>query len=232
MEGERAGVLDVGDHQTARAVFTGNVHRDAEIDLGTDEAERLPVALRVSVIQCGDFGEGFDDRPSDDMRERDLAFAGDGAVLIDDAAVLFHHLDGDSALGGSERNKHAGAHILGNASGGPAQCLKLLAGGRLDGRGGGYGHGRGRGGWMSSVGAVAVRGFKYVLPAFVDGGAVVQILLIELVFEPAIDAQIGAGFGCHGGRERFLYYDSVRRVLEMKRPEDAVPCDPFHPVDA
>ena len=30
---ERAGVLDVGDHQAAGAVFAGHVHRDAEVDL-------------------------------------------------------------------------------------------------------------------------------------------------------------------------------------------------------
>jgi len=41
------------------------------------------------------------------------------------------------------------------------------------------------------------------LPGLVYGRAVVQILLIELVFEPAINAQIRAGLGCHGERKAF-----------------------------
>jgi hypothetical protein len=63
--------------------------------------------------------------------------------------------------------------------------------------GGGAEGARGRhgvGAWGRG-GAVA---FEDVFPAFVDGGAVVQILLVELVFEPAIDTQIRIGFQGHG----------------------------------
>ena len=67
------------------------------------------------------------------------------------------------------------------------------------------GRGRGWGSWGRRAWAAGGRrrraavGFEDVLPAFVHGGAVVQILLIELVFEPAIDAQFRVGFQRHGG---------------------------------
>jgi hypothetical protein len=42
-------------------------------------------------------------------------------------------------------------------------------------------------------------GFEDVFPGFIDGGAVVEVLLVELVFEPAIDSHVGFGFKRHGG---------------------------------
>ena len=173
VEGERAGVLDVGDHQAARAVLAGDIDGDAEIDLRTQQTIGLAVALGVGVVERGDFRQRFDDGPSHDVRERDFALARDGAVLVDHAAVLFHHLHRDGALRGGERDEHAGRHILGDASCGAAQGLKLFAGGGLDGWRGWNGDGR-RGGCCSprAIGAIAIR-FEDVLPRFVDGGAVV-----------------------------------------------------------
>ena len=133
-KGQRAGVLDVGHHQAARAVLAGDVHGDAEVHLRAHDAVRLAVALGVGVVERGQFAESLHHGPADDVRVGDLALAGDGAVLIDDAAVLVHHLDGDGALRSGQRNGDAGRHVLGNAAGGAAQGLKLLAGAGLDRR--------------------------------------------------------------------------------------------------
>jgi hypothetical protein len=46
-----------------------------------------------------------------------------------------------------------------------------------------------------------------VLPGFVDGAVIVQILLIELVFQPTIDAKIRIGFEGHiAGRPSYPSY--------------------------
>ena len=62
------------------------------------------------------------------------------------------------------------------------------------GEGGAGGADAGGGGHGAAVFLRGARLIEDVLPAFVDGGAVVQILLIELVFEPAIDTQFGFRF--------------------------------------
>ena len=53
LEVERAGVLDVGHHQAARAVLAGDIHGDAEVDLRPHHAERLAVLFGVGVVEAG-----------------------------------------------------------------------------------------------------------------------------------------------------------------------------------
>ncbi len=134
---QRRGVLNVRDHQAAGAVLARHIHGNAEIHLRAQDAIGLAVALGIRVVQRGQIAQGLHHRPADDVSVGDFALAGDGAVLIDDAAVLVHHLDGDGALRRGERNGNAGPHIFGNAAGGAAQGLKLLAGAGLDRRRGG-----------------------------------------------------------------------------------------------
>jgi hypothetical protein len=58
--------------------------------------------------------------------------------------------------------------------------------------------------------------FEDLLPAFVDGGAVVQILLVQLVFEPAIDTQVRIGFQGHSaGRPSYPSYGRARREAAL-----------------
>src|ERR1035437_5354678 len=98
LETERAGVLDVGHHEAARAVLARDVDGDAEVHLGPHQTEGLAVALGVGVVESGDFFQGFDDGPADEVGVGNFAAADEGAVLIDDAPVFIHHLDGDGAL--------------------------------------------------------------------------------------------------------------------------------------
>ena len=138
-----AGVLDVGHHQVAAAVFAGHVHGDAQVDLRMHHAHGLAVDLGVSVVEAGKVLQRFQDGPADQVRVGDFALADQRAVLIDDAAVLVHHLDRDDALRSGQRNGHAGAHILGDLGGDAAQGLELRAGGRGGLRGGKRARGRG-----------------------------------------------------------------------------------------
>src|ERR1039457_3685430 len=125
---ERARVGDVGHHQAARAVLARPVDGDPEVHLRPHQAEGLAVAFGVGVIDSGHFFQGFDNGPADQVGVGNFAAADEGAVLIDDAPVLIHHLDGDGALRGGERNLDAGRHVFGDASGGAAQGQQLLAG--------------------------------------------------------------------------------------------------------
>src|ERR1035441_8489400 len=60
-------------------------------------------------------------------------------------------------------------------------------------------------------GAVDLRArlFEYVLPALIDGGTVTQVLLIQLVFKPAIDAHFRFGVRCHLGGNTFFFNDTA-----------------------
>ena len=120
--------LMLGTMRLRAPSLPGDVDGDAEVDLGAHHAEGLAVAFGVGVVEAGDFFEGFDDGPADEVGVGDFAAADEGAVLIDDAAVFVHHLDGDGALRGGERNGDAGRHVFGDASGGAAQGQQLLAG--------------------------------------------------------------------------------------------------------
>ena len=155
------------------------------------------------MVEPGDLFQGLDHCPANEVSVGHFAAAHQRAVLIDNAPVFVHHFDGDGALRRGERNCHTGRHIFGDAPGGAAQGQQLLGGpcfqrGDCRRQGGGSDScGRGRsavGGWAGL--------FEYVLPAFIDSGTVVQVLLIQLVFEPAIDAHFRFGLRCHVRREK------------------------------
>ena len=75
----------------------------------------------------------FHNRPADDVRIGDLAFAQESAMVIDELAILLDHLDGNDALGSGERDANARVHVAGNRAGRSTQWLQFLARGRLDG---------------------------------------------------------------------------------------------------
>ncbi len=127
LEIQRARVLDIGHHEAARAILARHIDRDPEVDLGPHHAEGLSVFFGVSVIEPGDLFQGFHYRPADEVRVGYLAAAHQRAVLIDDAAIFVHHLDGDGALRGGERNGHTGRHVFRDSSCGAAQGLQFLA---------------------------------------------------------------------------------------------------------
>src|ERR1035437_5943845 len=135
LELKRAGVLDVRDHEAAGVVLTGDVHGDAEVDPRRRHTERVPVLFHVSSVQRRDLFERLDDGPTDQVRVRYLAAAEQGPVLVDDAPVLVHYLDGDGALRSGQGDGDAGGHVLRDAAGGAAEGLELVAGGGR--RGGG-----------------------------------------------------------------------------------------------
>ena len=105
------------------------------------------------MVQRREFAERLHDGPADDVRVGNLALAEQRAVLIDDAAVLVHHLDRDDALRSGQRNGDAGGHVLGDGAGGAAQRLQFFA----------------AAGSMAGVGAV-VWGARETACSAVDGG--------------------------------------------------------------
>ena len=176
---EVSGVLDIRHHQAAGAVPSRDIHRDSQVDVLVNHAERLSVLLVIGVVEGRNVFEGFDQRPPDDVGVGDFAAPYQPAMLIDDPPVLIHHFDGDGALRGRERNGERGRHILRNAPRRAAQWLKFDIRGRR--RSGGWRsarwrcrsrrNGRGSGGRSAIL-------LEDALPAFVDRRAVVQILLI------------------------------------------------------
>ncbi len=158
----------------------------------------------VGLVETGKLFERLDHRPTDQVRVRYPTQAEDGAVLVDDAAVFVHHLDGDGALRGGEGDGNAGRHVFGDPAGGAAQGLQLAAGGRLECgfcRRPGSGRLGGRGLRRRSDAAARV---KHFFPAFVYGGAVEKVLAVKLFFEPAIDAHLRIGIYRHAG-DTFLF---------------------------
>jgi len=90
------------------------------------DARGLTVGFAIGMVQAGEIFQRFQDGPADQVRVGDFALSHKRAVLIDDAAVFIHHLDGDDALRGGQRNGHAGVHVLGDFGGDAAQGLQVL----------------------------------------------------------------------------------------------------------
>ncbi len=167
-----AGILEIRHQKIARAVLAGHIHRDAQIDGLAHHAKRLAVLVRESVVQARKIFQCPHDRPADDVRIRNLAPAQQRAVMIDDAPVLVDHFDRNGALRSRDRNGQARVHVFGDPRRRPPQRRHFFPG-----------LGRQRR-WMP----ISPRVFKHVFPAVVHRPVVVQILLVKLVFEPAIDA--------------------------------------------
>src|SRR5262249_51460622 len=104
---EGAGVLDVGDHQVARAVFGRDVHGDTQVDARAHQAESAFGRFDVSVVDVREFLKSLNHSPAQQVGVGNFAAADQSAVLVDDAAVLVHHLNRHGALGSGDRNRHA-----------------------------------------------------------------------------------------------------------------------------
>ena len=80
------------------AILAGNVHREADVYVVADDAERLPLVLGESVIQRWIAFQRFDDSPGDQVREAQLSFALQRALFIDDVPILFDDAHGNLPL--------------------------------------------------------------------------------------------------------------------------------------
>jgi hypothetical protein len=163
-----------------------------------DDAERLAVLLGVGVVDLRELTESADNGPADDVGVGDFALADDGALLIYELAVFVEHTDLDYALGGRRGNGEAGHHVFGDLGRDASEWGQFLV------RGYGYGRERKLGcgrGYVRGVavlrrcavargcrgGGVAI-GVEDLFPALVDVLLVVEVGLVQLFFEPAIDA--------------------------------------------
>ena len=179
----------------------------------------LTFHFRVGVVEGRHMLEGADDGPGDEVCVADLGFAVEFTPLIEQAAVFVDNLDGDGALRGRRGDAEGEVHVLGDAKGRALERDKLLAGGeseRWGGDGGGLRRGNGlgfrrlrgsnflgdegRGGLLDrGFGRLRRAGVEALFPAFVDAAFIVDVLLVDFFFQPAIDTDALLGFRWHGG---------------------------------
>ena len=73
-------------------------------------------------------GQRLDQREADEVRERDLAAATTGEVVVDDDAVVDHQLGRDGAHRGGRGDLERGLHVGHDARGRAAQLLDVVGG--------------------------------------------------------------------------------------------------------
>ena len=132
-EVERPRGLHAGHHQAARAVLALDVDRDPEVDVAGLDHVRLAVDLGVRAPHHRPLAGRLDDRPGDQVRERDLH----AALLecpVDRLALGVERVDGQRPERGRGRHRPALVHRLGEHRRGAPQRLGLALHGR---RGGG-----------------------------------------------------------------------------------------------
>ena len=219
-EVERVGVLDVRHEQRARAVVLLQVDREAEVDvlvahdrgLAVDDAERrVHVRHRLQRAQH---------RVADEVRERHLAAAGAGEMVVEDLAVDLEQLRRDRSHRRGGGDLEARLHVLDDARGGAAQRLRLLAvehdrRGGVRGRGGSAGAARPavrRGAARARCGGAATGGWvrghvalEELAPPGGQGLRVVLVQAVHLVDQARVRAELldarrclaAAGLVCH-----------------------------------
>ena len=126
-EVEPVGALDRGDHEAVGAVLALDVDRDAEVDRGRLDRERLAVALLEDAGHHRPLLRRLHDRPGDQVGEGDLH-----AALPEDAvqrlALGVQRVDRDRAEGGGGGHRAALVHRRGEHRRGAAQRLRLALG--------------------------------------------------------------------------------------------------------
>ena len=144
-EVHRLGGLDRGHQQLAGAVGLRQVDGEAEVDVGGGDEVGLAVDDVEAVVHLRHRLERLDQRVADEVRERHLAAAGAGEVVVDDDPVVPEQLDRHRADAGGRRHGEADVHVLHGAGRRAAQHgerrlvggLGLAAG---SGSGLGFGH--------------------------------------------------------------------------------------------
>ena len=146
------GGLDARHEQLTAAIGLLQVDREAEVDVLGLELDGLALVVGlVARVHLRQRGDGTHDGVADDVRERDLAAAGAGEVVVHDRAVVEEQLDRHGADRGGGGDREARVHVLGGAGGGASQH-DLLDLARIGGRRGRRGHARGGGGGLHDGG--------------------------------------------------------------------------------
>ena len=125
-EVHRLGVLDRGDDERAAAVLAGQVDGQTEVGVRGGDRVRLAVDLGEVPVHVRERLDRLHDRVTQQVRERDLAAAGTGEVVVDDDPVVEHQLRRDGANAGGGRNGQRGRHVLGDGSSRAAENLRLF----------------------------------------------------------------------------------------------------------
>ena len=108
----RVRALDIGYEQTSRPVLFLNIDRDAEIYILVLKPGRNAVYNTEAKIKVWISFNGLNNRPGNYMRKRNLASPLRRQVLVDNAAILFQHLDRNIAKTRRRRNSQALFHVF------------------------------------------------------------------------------------------------------------------------
>jgi hypothetical protein len=120
-EVHRVRAFDVRDEQRARTVFFLEIDGDAEVHVGAIEARGSSVLDGERRVHTRELFDGLHKRERDDVRVRRLRLADQRQVIVDDAAVLFEHLDRDVADGRRGRDRERRLHVRDDLRRGAAQ---------------------------------------------------------------------------------------------------------------
>ena len=209
-ERHRLGLLDAGNKQRTRAVGLRDVDRDAEVDVGRRDDDRLAVDLVVVDVLARELAQRAHHGPRDQVGERDLAAASTLQVVVDDDAVVDHQLCGDGANARRRRNGERRIHVRGQRLRHTAQrCDLVLFLGRLGVGNGGGGCGRSLG--RNRLGLRrAGRGLRHRLAAR-HGGRTDADRTDRVARRRAGKSRGRVVSGNRGGRHRGGFSDSDRR---------------------
>ena len=135
--------LDGGDDQGAFPVFAGQVDRQAQICVPRGDRVGLAVDLGEVAVHVGELLDCLDDRVPEQVGKGDLAAAGALEMVVGDDPVIDHQFRRDRPNAGGGRDLQRDVHVLHYGGRGPAQHLRVGAGGfrRYSGRGNSRGDG-------------------------------------------------------------------------------------------
>ena len=120
-EVHRLGGLDRGHQQLPGAVGLGQVDGQAEVDVGRRDQVGLAVDRVEADVHLGHRPQRLDQREADQVRERHLAAAGAGEVVVDHDPVVPEQLDRHRADAGRGGDGQRDVHVLHGAGGGAAE---------------------------------------------------------------------------------------------------------------
>ena len=207
------GMLDCRDEQLAGTVGLREIDRDAEVDRRVRLHRGLVVHAGVRDVHLGHVAQGADDRVRNEVCERHLATATAGEMVVDDHPVIDEQFRRNGTNARRRRHLEGGLHVRDDARRWALEFLGFAVAGRDDfGRRRHVAQRRGfdanrwcgfrctagldsrvdrrvrRRGGGGGAGGAALRlvGGEEVPPRGIHRVLVLEVLLVELVYQPFI----------------------------------------------
>ena len=120
--------LDSRDNESPGAIGFGHVDSDTQVDVRRVDGNGFPVHFVVVNVLTGQFLEGFDHGPGDEVSERNLPTSSTPKMVVDDNAVVDHQLRRHGANAGSRGHTEALVHVGSECFGHSLQRIDLIRG--------------------------------------------------------------------------------------------------------